>query len=134
MNIRNTNVKYGLLAIGLIVAIGLVLSLLLKGVIRTGITAGPDKLFGDQHLKTSVALVELHKVRYGEYPEDLSDLKFTGAWDAIHTSSVFYVRSEDKQSYFLEVKRGWLGKPQNLSMDEEFWQGTGYDISLYSVR
>ena len=37
-----------------------------------------DNEFGDQHLKTSVALIELHKVRYGRYPDSLSDLKFTG--------------------------------------------------------
>jgi hypothetical protein len=39
---------------------------------------GPDNMFGDQHLKTAVALIELHKVRYGKYPDSLRDLRFTG--------------------------------------------------------
>ena len=33
-------------------------------IIASGITRVPDNLFGDQHLKTTVALIELHKVRY----------------------------------------------------------------------
>ena len=40
-----------------------------------------DNEFGDQHLKTTVALLELHEVRHGKYPDSLSDLEFTGQWD-----------------------------------------------------
>jgi len=47
-----------------------------------------DKTFGDQHFKTSIALIELHKVRFGEYPRELSDLKFMGDWDRIALQSV----------------------------------------------
>src|SRR5437660_12613802 len=49
-----------------------------------------DNQFSDQHLKTTVALIELHKVCYGEYPGSLSDLKFTGQWDQIALQSVRY--------------------------------------------
>ena len=56
-----------------------VLGFLILGVVRmSGITKVPANLFGDQNLKTTVALVELHKVRFGRYPDSLSDLKFTG--------------------------------------------------------
>jgi hypothetical protein len=51
--------------------------------IRADPTEPLDQKFGDQHLKTAVALIELHKVRYGEYPETLDDLRYTGEWDAI---------------------------------------------------
>jgi hypothetical protein len=44
----------------------------------SGITKGPDNMFGDQHLKTAVAPIEFHKVRYGKYPDSLRDLRFTG--------------------------------------------------------
>jgi hypothetical protein len=88
-----------------------------------------DKTFGDQHLKTSVALIELHKLRYGSYPANLKDLKFTGEWDRIALQSVDYKAGDDRQSYYIEVKRGWVGKPE-LNMPEEFWQNTGYDRSL----
>lgn len=30
-----------------------------------------DQEFGGQHLKTAIALIELHKVRYGECPDTL---------------------------------------------------------------
>jgi hypothetical protein len=38
-----------------------------RSIIRSGIANGPDNIFGDQHLKTAVALIKLHKVRLGRY-------------------------------------------------------------------
>jgi hypothetical protein len=32
-------------------------------------------MFGDQHFKTAIALVELHRVRTGTYPSSLRDIK-----------------------------------------------------------
>lgn len=101
-----------------------------KTIIESGITKGPDFLFGDQHLKTSVALIEMHKVRYGHYPAKLSEIKFLGKWDKMHLYNVYYLPSKDLQSYYVEVARGWVGKPKDLSMPKEFWQGTGYDPKL----
>jgi hypothetical protein len=86
-------------------------------------------MFGDQHLKTVVALLELHKVRHGEYPESLDDLDFTGDWDKIHIQAVVYCASAEHDSYFVDVERGWIGKP-SLNFGEDFWQGTGYDPTL----
>ena len=40
----------------------------------TGLTRPFDNQFGDQHLKTAVALIELHKTRFGRYPDSLRDL------------------------------------------------------------
>ncbi len=102
----------------------------IKAIIDSGITKGPDHMFGDQHLKTSVALIELHKTRYGKYPETMSDIKFLGLWDKIHTHSVYYLPRNDLKSYYIEVERGWIGKPKDLQMPQEFWQGTGFDPSL----
>ena len=103
--------------------------LLIRSIIGSGITPGVDNTFGDQHLKTAVALIELHKVRYGKYPDSLSDLKFTGQWDQIALQSVRYYTNAGRTAYYLEVERGWLGKP-HLEMPEEFWRGTGYSPSL----
>ncbi|MBN1255482.1 MAG: hypothetical protein JXA50_09445 [Deltaproteobacteria bacterium] len=100
-----------------------------RAVMRSGITQGPDAMFGDQHLKTSVALIELHKVRYGKYPSSLKDLKFIGQWDQIHIHNVRYYPSDDRMSYYIEVTRGWVGKPA-LEMPDEFWKGTGYNKNL----
>jgi hypothetical protein len=98
-------------------------------IIASGITKWPDSQFGDQHLKTAVALIELHKVRFGKYPGSLSDLKFTGQWDQIALQSVSYYPNSDYTSYYIEVETGWIGKP-NLKLPDEFWRGTGYTTSL----
>ena len=89
------------------------------------IPGGPDKMFGDQHLKTTVALLELHKVRYKKYPASLNDLKYIGDWDLIALRSVSYQPNKERTAYYVEVQRGWIGKP-HLEMPAEFWQGTGY--------
>jgi hypothetical protein len=103
--------------------------LAVRSIIASGITRGPDNMFGDQHLKTTVALIELHKVRFGKYPGSLSDLKFTGQWGQIALQSVRYYPNEERTAYYIEVERGWVGKP-DLEMPAEFWRGTGYTTSL----
>ena len=96
---------------------------------RSGITRPFDNMFGDQHLKTTIALLELHKVRYGRYPQSLKELKFIGGWDQLPLNSVRYYPAADGSKYYLEVARGWVGKPL-LDYPPEFWQGTGYSPSL----
>lgn len=98
-------------------------------IIATGSARGLDNVFGDQHLKTAVALIELHKVRYGKYPDTLRDLKFTGQWDQLALQRVAYYPSADRTRYYVGVQLGWIGKP-SLHMPDEFWQGTGYDPFL----
>lgn len=81
-----------------------------------------DQKFGDQHFKTAISLIELHKVRFGEYPSALTDLKFTGEWDQIALNSVDYKRVGN--GYELNVLRGWVAKPE-LKYPDEFWKGLG---------
>jgi hypothetical protein len=82
----------------------------------------PDEKFGDQHFKTAVSLIELHRVRFGEYPASLEDLRFTGEWDPIALHSVEYRRVE--KGYELNLTRGWMQVP-DLSYPPEFWHGLG---------
>jgi hypothetical protein len=97
--------------------------------VRSGFGRGLDEKFGDQHLKTAVALVELHRIRTGHYPASLSDLTYVGDWDAIALNSVKYHANAAGTRYCIEVERGWVGKPA-LTMPPEFWRGTGYDPAL----
>jgi hypothetical protein len=83
----------------------------------------------DQQLKTAVALIELHKVRYGEYPDSIGDLKFIGQWDRSALQNLAYYSNPDRTAYYLEARRSWIGKP-DLEMPPEFWKGTGYDPTL----
>ncbi len=124
----------GLLKIIFIVSGGSLVLILIgvivfHSILATGITRRFANMFGDQHLKTAVALIELHKVRCGRYPDALRDLKFAGEWDEIALTSVRYYPSPDRKAYYIEVERGWMGKP-DLAMPTEFWKGTGYSPSL----
>ncbi len=81
-----------------------------------------DTQFGDQNFKSAIALIELHKVRFGMYPDRLTDIKFTGQWDQIWMSAVKYTKLPD--GYELDLVRGWVGQP-DLAYPPEFWQGLG---------
>ena len=70
----------------------------------------------------AIALIELHKVRFGSYPTDLKELKFTGSWDQLWMSAVKYTRLPD--GYELDLTPGWGGTPE-LAYPSEFWQGLG---------
>ena len=96
---------------------------------QSGFWKGPDAMFGDQHLKTSVALIELHRTRRGAHPPTLGDLEFVGEWDRIALNSVSYRVNEARTKYCVQVERGWVAKPR-LHMPSEFWVGTGYDPNL----
>ena len=93
--------------------------------VQSGVTRPIDNVFGDQNLKSIVALNELHKVRHGEYPRALSELEFLGRWDRMPVDAASYCAADDRQSYFVEIRRGWAGRP-DLKMPAEFWRGTGY--------
>ena len=81
-----------------------------------------DAQFGDQNFKSAIALIELHKVRFGNYPDSLADLRFTGLWDQNYISAVEYKKLDD--GYELNVTRGWIGEP-DLRYPAEFWRGIG---------
>lgn len=118
--------------IGLAVLLGLAILAGFAAALTSGFPAGRDgldNLFGDQHLKTTVALVELHERRYGRYPASLDDLRFTGEWDRIALDSTHYCTNPDRSAYHIEVKRGWMGEP-DLSPPAAFWRGTGFSESL----
>jgi hypothetical protein len=126
---------YVVISIVLLVCVILLVSgyFVIRYVVATGITRTVDNQFGDQHLKTAVALIELHKVRYGRYPDSLRDLRFTGSWDAIALNSVRYYPSPNRDAYYIEVERGWMGKP-TLVTPTEFWKGSGYSESLRPAK
>ena len=82
-----------------------------------------NKQFGDQHFKTAIALIELHKVRFGEYPPSLDSIKYAGDWDFAIRTSVKYERLDN--GYKLDLVNGWIGKPTTLEYPEDFWYGLG---------
>ncbi len=84
------------------------------------IVPGAKGKFEDQGFKTAVAMIELHKIRNGKYPEKLKDIKFEGAWDPIYKQFVIY---ELKSSgYKLGVRSD---AADDLEYPPEFWSGFG---------
>jgi len=79
--------------------------------------------FSDQHFKTAIALIELHKIRFGEYPATLDSLKFTGDWDQMIFTSVSYQKLD--KGYELDLTNELFGKPDSLIYPDEFWKGLG---------
>ena len=79
--------------------------------------------FGDQHFKTAIALIELHKIRFGEYPATLDSIKYVGDWDKIAWTSVKYQKLDT--GYELDLTNGFMGIPDSLEYPIDFWQGLG---------
>jgi hypothetical protein len=125
--------KKVLIALAVLVAalvVAAALALTIKQFLDMGFTKGPDAMFGEQHLVTTVALVELHKLRNGRYPESLDDIEHTGNWDSIHLKATFYKPNEDGTAYCVKVMQGWVGAPEELGLAPGFWDGLGYDPTL----
>src|SRR4051812_5357876 len=100
----------------------LAMSMALSGCELANFSKDADKQFGDQHFKTAISLVETHRLRFGQYPDSLKDLKFTGDWDQLALDNVEYRRVG--AGYELNLTGGWIGKPE-LSYPPEFWKGLG---------
>jgi len=83
---------------------------------------GADEKFGTQNFVSAISVVELHKIRNGEYPNNLDELEFLGDWDGIWLSAVKYEKSGNGYNLYLE--RGWAGKP-SLEFPVKFKQGLG---------
>jgi hypothetical protein len=81
-----------------------------------------DEKFGKQNFVSAVSMIELHKTRYGAYPDSIKDLRYLGDWDAIWLSAVRYEKVEG--GYNLYVERGWMNEP-SLELPEGFKQGLG---------
>jgi len=77
-----------------------------------------DKLF-----QTAIALVELHQVRFGTYPDSLENLPFLSAYDrAVLVRGLRY--EKQPEGYALDVMTPQGEKP-SLSYPADFWRGLG---------
>jgi hypothetical protein len=75
----------------------------------------------DQIFKTSIALIELHRVRFGTYPDSLDDLEFIGSQDRTALTSVTYRKVPDGYELYLPP----VENRPDLSYPSEFWRGLG---------
>ena len=101
----------------------ILVSIFIIGCVPEGLEEEANQKFGDQHFKTAINLIELHKIREGEYPASLDSLKHLGDWDKMVFSSVEYKKLDI--GYELNLVKGWNGKPKKLVYPKEFWKGLG---------
>jgi hypothetical protein len=120
----------------LVIALGAVFLLAVLGILvlprifhPTGAIQALNDDLDDQHMKTTLALLELHRARTGRYPDSLKDLKFVGSWDLIALGRVHYFPNPDRSAYYIDIRSN---KPeaQQVEYPPEFWQGTGYKPEL----
>jgi hypothetical protein len=82
------------------------------------------KVLADQSFKTSIAVIELYKIRYGIYPPSLDSITYTSSFDESAFASVRYERLDT--GYRLDMADGFMGKQKSkLDYPADFWQGTG---------
>jgi hypothetical protein len=77
----------------------------------------------DQNFKKAIALIELHNIRFGDYPESLQEesfKEFMGDWDKFIYNAVIYSRLEG--GYELN-----LNSQESLQLEypQAFWNGLG---------
>lgn len=77
---------------------------------------------GEQRFKTAIALIELHRLRFGSYPDSLDDLQFLGNRDRGALLGVRYEKLPD--GYALDLVTG-VGTTPDLSFPSDFWHGLG---------
>ena len=82
-----------------------------------------DKDHADQCFKRAISLIELHKIRFGSYPNTLSDSDFTefmGGWDKSIYHRVRYSKVEE--GYELDINSEEVSE---LEYPLIFWSGLG---------
>jgi hypothetical protein len=89
-----------------------------------------QEMMADQEFKNKIALIELHKTRFGSYPESLKDLKFLPAMDSASSfSNVEYTKLDSGYELNLTMKAttfsGTKGVAIKLKYPDEFWNGLG---------
>ncbi|MFL5764301.1 MAG: hypothetical protein ACJ77K_10215 [Bacteroidia bacterium] len=86
------------------------------------------RMQADEKFKTSLALIELHKIRTGSYPETLEDIGFLTQMDSMSFSFVKYTLLDSTYRLDINFIPGFKGEANNgvgLHYPEGFWKGTG---------
>ena len=88
-----------------------------------------QKMLADQELKKAIAYIELHKLRNGNYPNALSELKFLSAMDSSLFNSIEYTRLDSVYELNIKTEFASFGdegkKEVQLNYPPEFWKGLG---------
>ncbi|MBO9703479.1 MAG: hypothetical protein J7604_24945 [Sporocytophaga sp.] len=88
-----------------------------------------QQMVADMEFKKAIAQIELHRLRYGHYPDSLSELKFLSSMDSSMISNVDYTRLDSVYELNLKMESVSLDSkettPIKLKYPAEFWAGLG---------
>jgi hypothetical protein len=88
-----------------------------------------QQMMADWEFKKAIAQIELHKLRNGQYPNSLSELKFLSPMDSSMFKNVDYTRLDSVYELNLKMELVSLdGKETRrieLKYPAEFWTGLG---------
>ena len=91
---------------------------------KTGIT-----MFADQEFQKAIGFIEVHKLRYGEYPNSLAEIKFLNTMDSLTLKDVQYTKLDSAYELNINYKFPLFnGKDDSnikLHYPAEFWKGLG---------
>ena len=87
-------------------------------------------MLADEDFKKAIGFIELHKLRYGEYPASLSELKFVSGMDSSIYSSVQYTKLDTAYELNNIYTFPPFGNTKTESVIKlhypaEFWKGLG---------
>ena len=94
------------------------------------------RLVADQQFKQVLGQVELHKLRFGRYPESLGEIKFLSAFDSAAIRAVEYILLDSvyELNYVGNGVTDLNGQTQyvpDITYKDEFWQGLGCSASNF---
>jgi hypothetical protein len=91
--------------------------------------AGAQQMMADWEFKKAISQIELHKLRNGNYPNSLRELKFLSAMDSSMFNFVEYTRRDSVYELNLKMKFSSIDgkeiKEIHLKYPPEFWKGLG---------
>lgn len=88
---------------------------------------GAHEMMADMQFKNALANIELHKTRYGRYPQTLKDLKFLSATDSSFIGVEYFKLDSGYELNLTYEAATFSGTAQTVSIKypDEFWQGLG---------
>jgi hypothetical protein len=88
-----------------------------------------SQMISDASFKSAIAQIELHKVRFGNYPNTLAELKFLSQMDSNFLEGVTYLKLDSGYELNLKENAYSLGEVDFDSLKKnyppEFWKGLG---------
>jgi len=99
-----------------------------KEKMNEGMMVGQE-MFADQEFKTAIANIELYKLRNGNYPNALSELRFLAPMDSSTFDHIEYTRRDSVYELNLKYEfpslSGKETKAIQLKYPPAFWKGLG---------